>query len=118
MTDFGRNLKLSIDLALRDAVRRFYEEGLGATRRSPREDLDQFLLADGFSVGVFYVSPEVALPEGAWTWAPWLEYRVDDVPGTLAKLLALGAVRVPFEDASHPYLRGPGGPVFRLAPRG
>ena len=36
MAHFGRNLKLSIDPARRDAVRRFYEDGFGCERRSPR----------------------------------------------------------------------------------
>ncbi|MBI5512929.1 MAG: hypothetical protein HY909_04130 [Deltaproteobacteria bacterium] len=117
MTDFGRNLKLSIDLALRDAVRRFYEEGFGASRRPLGDSMDQFTLADGFSLGVSYVSAAQALPESAWEWAPWLEFRVDDVPGTTARLLGLGAVTVAFRDTTHPYLRGPGGPVFRLCSR-
>ena len=115
MAHFGRNLKLSIDPARRDAVRRFYEDGFGCERRSPRDDLDQFLFDDGGSVGVFYV--DAALPDDAWAAAPWLEYLVDDPDAGAARLLAAGAVRVEFSDASHPYLRGPGGPVFRLGRR-
>ena len=117
MAHFGRNLKLSMDPARRDAVRRFYEEGFGCTRRSPRDDLDQFLFADGGSVGVFYVAPAHTMPDDAWEAAPWLEYLVDDPAAAVDRLLAAGAVRVPFSDATHPYLRGPGGPVFRLGAR-
>ena len=117
MTHFGRNLKLSIDTGRRNAVRRFYEEGFGCERKSPRDDLDMFLFAEGASVGVFYVAEGKALPDAAWDVAPWLEYLVDDPAAVTARLLAAGAVRVPFDDATHPYLRGPGGPVFRLARR-
>lgn len=117
MAHFGRNLKLSIDLARRDAVRRFYEDGFGCERRTPRDDLDQFLFEDGGSVGVFYVTAAEALPDDAWAMAPWLEYLVDDPAAALDRLLAAGGVRVPFWDTAHAYLRGPGGPVFRLARR-
>ena len=118
MTHFGRNVKLSIDTARRDAVRRFYEQGFGCTRKSPRDDLDQFFFAEGASVGVFYVDAAKALPDDAWTVAPWLEYLVDDVAATERALLDAGATSVDFADRTHPYLRGPGGPVFRLAKRG
>lgn len=117
MAHFGRNLKLSAATTDRDAVRRFYEQGFGAGRRSPRDDLDQFLFEDGGSVGVFYVSPERALPDSVWEFAPWLEYLVDDPDAAAERLVAAGAVRVDFVDRSHPYLRGPGGPVFRLGRR-
>ena len=117
MTHFGRNVKLSIDEALRDDVRRFYERGLGCARGASGDRFDQFLFDAGESVGVFYVEAAEALPDAAWAFAPWLEYLVDDVPAAEARLLAAGAVRVPFHDTKHPYLRGPGGPVFRLAPR-
>ena len=117
MAHFGRNLKLTIDLARRDAVRRFYEEGFGCQRRSPRDDLDQFIFEDGGSVGVFFVPAEKALPDDAWAAAPWLEYLVDDPEASLAALLAAGGERVEFSDPTHPYLRGPGGPVFRLGRR-
>lgn len=118
MSRFGTHLKLSVDRALRDAVRRFYTEGLGAERRTPSDALDQFIFADGGSLGVFYIAAAQALPEGAWEFAPWLEFLVDDDPEAVAaRLVALGAARVDFIDHTHPYLRGPGGPVFRLARR-
>lgn len=115
MSSFGSHLKLSIDRALRDDVRRFYTEGFGARQQSPSEALDQFIFDDGGSVGVFYVTAAQALPEAAWEFAPWLEYHVDDPEAVAARLVALGAARVDFMDRTHPYLRGPGGPVFRLA---
>lgn len=117
MTHFGRNLKLSVDAARRDAVRRFYQQGFGCEHKPAHDRLDQFIFAAGESLGVFYVDADKALPDSAWEFAPWLEFLVDDVPAAEARLLDAGAVRVEFMDKTHPYLRGPGGPVFRLAKR-
>lgn len=117
MSGFGRNLKITIDVARRDEVRRFFEEGLGCARRSPDASLDLFTFDDGCTAGAFYVPASEALPHEAYERAPWLEFLVDDVSAMEAKLGALGAERVAFQDTTHPYLRVPGGPVFRLAKR-
>lgn len=117
MSQFGRNLKITIDAARRDEVRSFFEEGLGCTRRSPDASLDLFAFEDGCTAGAFYVPASEALSHEAYARAPWLEFLVDDVDATTAKLTALGAERVAFHDTTHPYLRVPGGPVFRLAKR-
>jgi hypothetical protein len=115
MSRFGTNIKLSVDHARQDTVQRFYEEGLGCRRQSPRADLDMFTFADGGSVGVFYVAADVALPDSAWEVAPWLEFLVEDPEATAARLVEVGGVRIDFADRSHPYLLAPGGPIFRLA---
>lgn len=113
MTRFGKNLKLSVHPDLRADVRRFWGEGLGGAHAAPREDLDQFRFFDGAAIGVFY-TPDV-LPEDAWAAAPWLEFFVDEDPEAVAaRLVELGGVRVAGLTA-HPYVRAPGGPVFRLA---
>ena len=117
-TLFGRNLKLSVDRALQSNVRRFYEEGFGCERRTPNDKLDQFIFGAGESLGVFYVDAVQALPESSWEHAPWLEFIVDEDPKAVAtRLLALGGTLVEYTDKSHTYLRAPGGPVFRLAPK-
>ncbi|MFO0628103.1 MAG: VOC family protein [Polyangiales bacterium] len=115
MSRFGTHLKLSVDRALRDRVRAFYVDGFGCTLRDGGDALDQFLFAQGESLGVFYIEAAEALPDAAWSVAPWLEFLVDDPDATAARLLAAGASPVEFMDRAHPYLRGPGGPVFRLA---
>lgn len=117
MANFGRNIKLSAAHAQRDAIRRFYERGFGCERRSPREDLDQFIFEAGESLGVFYVPAERALGDDAWDAAPWLEFIVDDPEAAKAALVEAGGAVVDFADRSHHYLRGPAGPVFRLAKR-
>ena len=115
MNAFGRNLKLSIDRALRDRVRRFYTEGFGCTLDDANPAWDRFVFPSGDSLGAFWIDHEQALADSAWRVAPWLEFLVDDPEATAARLVDLGAERVDFVDRTHPYLRGPGGPVFRLA---
>lgn len=117
MASFGRNLKLSIDRALRDDVRRFFTEGFGAPLGQSTDGFDLFSFEGGANVGAFYVDAEKALSPAAYTHAPWLEFAVDDVAAAEQKLLAAGGTAVDFMDKSHPYLRVPGGPVFRLAKR-
>ena len=115
MSRFGTHLKLSIDRALRARVRAFDVDGFGCALRDGGDALDQFLFARGESLGVFYIDAAQALPDDAWAFAPWLEFLVDDPDEAAARLLAAGATRVEFFDRAHTYLRGPGGPVFRLA---
>jgi hypothetical protein len=112
---FGRNLKISVDASLRGAVRRFFIDGFGCALKHSGDAIDQFAFDDGASLGAFYVPAERALGREAYDVAPWLEFLVDDVAAAEARLLAAGGERVDFMDVSHPYLRAPGGPVFRLA---
>ena len=113
MTTFGRNLKVDADRSLRDTVRRFYEEGLACARRSPRDTLDLFDFEDGGCFAVFYIDGG-ALDDALWHKAVWLEFVVDDPAGTAERLVALGGARV-VGATDHPYVRAPGGPIFRLA---
>lgn len=116
MANLGRNLKIEIDTTLRGDVRRFYEEGLGCARRSPRDTLDLFDFEDGGCFAVFYVDGG-ALDAALWAKAVWLEFLVDDAAGVADTLVALGGARVKGA-TDHPYILAPGGPIFRLAPKG
>ena len=116
MTRFGTNLRLNLDISHRDAVRGFFEQGLGCSRRAPKDTIDLFALEDGGMVGVFYVTSDKALAREAYDIAPWLEFRVKNPVETARSLLGYGAERVENPDSEHPYLRIPGGPIFRLAP--
>lgn len=116
MTSFGRNMKVDVDNAQRDAVRRFWEEGLGCKRRSPREQFDLFDFEDGGCLGVFYVEGG-ALEPALWAKTVWLEFIVDDPAVTAERLVSLGGTTVKGM-TEHPYVMAPGGPIFRLAPRG
>ncbi len=114
MTRLGRNLKLDVSPSLRDAARRFYEEGLGLTRRSPRETFDLFDFEDGACLALFYT--DAVLDPSLWALSVWLEFEVDDPQAAADRLVSLGGTRVKGA-TDHPYVMAPGGPIFRLAPR-
>ena len=116
MTRFGRNMKWTSDRRHRERIRALFVEVLGATHTVPgTPDLDLYRLGDGFNVGVYSVDASEALrPEDARR-APWLEFAVDDVEETSAKLVELGFDSIDYADKAHRYFQAPGGPVFRLA---
>jgi len=113
MAKMGNNLKISIGVENREAMRRFMAEGLGAELRQSLERVDLFMLGDGYNVGLFYVPASRALSDEQALYAPWLELSVDGDGD--ARVLAAGAVSVSYDDPTHRYYRMPGGPIFRLA---
>jgi hypothetical protein len=117
MTTFGTNMKISVAKEHRALVRKIFAEVLGCTIKTPKEDLDQFLFADGFSLGAFFVEPAEALKPIDHIKAPWLELVVEDLAETRRLLGALGVEPFNYYDKSHDYYCPPCGPVFRLAPK-
>jgi hypothetical protein len=118
MAHYGKNLRLTIDRALRDRTRAMFTEAFGCTVKSPTPDLEQYILEDGFSIGAFYVDGSEALAPSDQKKAPWLELLVPDPDETTRKLAALGIAPFEYTDKTHSYFVAPGGPVFRLAKRG
>jgi hypothetical protein len=115
MATFGTNLKLTIDKDRRSEVRALFVDVLGATAVQPTPALEAYKLADGGSVGVFYVDAKEALSSEDQMKGAWLEFRVDDPESLDAKLKSRGVTRIDYQDKSHAYYQVPGGPVFRLA---
>ncbi len=115
-TGYGRNMKTTVDRALRAQVRRFYEEGLGCRRAEPILDLDVFEFTDGCHMGVYFVDPPEALTPEQALKATWIEFTVEDVEAAARRLPDFGATVVPYHDKAHSYFQAPGGQVFRLAP--
>lgn len=116
MAKFGKNMKWSVDGAYRDRIRAMFVEAIGAeVAAGPHPQLDLYRFRDGFQIGVFSVDASEALRPEDLKKAPWLEFSVDDVEQTKAKLSALGVEEVAYVDKDHPYYATPGGPVFRLA---
>jgi hypothetical protein len=116
MTTLGKNMKISIAKEHRSFARTLFAEVLGATLKTPKDDLDQFLFADGFSLGAFFVDASSALAPEDHVKAPWLELVVDDVGEARKRLGAIGIEPFAYPDKSHDYYCPPCGPVFRLAP--
>lgn len=115
MATFGTNLKLTIAKAHQPEVRGLFVDVLGATVKQPVPGLEQYILEDGGSVGVFYVAPAEALGEDDQQKGSWLEFRVENTEATAAKLASAGVKRIDYQDRTHAYFQIPGGPVFRLA---
>ena len=96
MALFGTNLKLTIDKQHRPRVHSLFVEVLGATPKQPMPQLEQYLLADGGSVGAFYVEGSEALSDADQRKGAWLEFRVDDPDRVAAKIEGLGIERLEY----------------------
>jgi hypothetical protein len=114
---FGRNLRITVDAKHRILVRRLFGEVLGCQIDTPRDDLDRFIFADGFSLGAFFVDTERALRPEDHKRAPWLEIAVDDIEKVVHALGELGIHAFEYVDKAHKYFDPPSGPVFRLTAR-
>ena len=115
MAAIGRNMKWLVDRALREQVRAFFVEGLGASQPAGPPHIDLYKLGDGFQIGVFSVDPAEAVRPEDQRKAAWLEFIVGDIEGTIKKLGELGVQEIEYVDKEHRYFQAPGGPVFRLA---
>jgi hypothetical protein len=117
MTEFGKNLKITVNEAHRELTRRVFRDALGCNVKTPQANLEIYAFADGCGLGAFYVAAEQALPDAEHKKAPWLEFRVDDPEAAGARLAELGVQPFSYTDTTHSYYCPPGGPVFRLAKR-
>ena len=119
MTVFGKNMKWTVDRAYRDRVRALFLEGLGASQpEGGPPHVELYRLSDGFQIGIFLVDEAEAPRAEDLKKQPWLEFIVEDVEATAAKLAELGIEEVSYFDKAHHYYAAPGGPVFRLAKAG
>jgi hypothetical protein len=115
MAQIGLNHRLSVARPLKEQTRALYAGVLGATTKSPRPEVEIFRFANGSAIGVFYLEPSEALTPAQHLNALWLEFEVDDLPGTIAGLAKLGIRPFDYFDQEHHYFQAPGGQVFRLA---
>ena len=111
MTRFGTNIKLNVPATLREKTQAFYQQGMGATHKSPRESLDMFIFEDGFCLGIFY-NEETLTPEQL-KLGPWLEVSTPDPDALALKLVDHGGTAVKGMTPHH-YVAAPGGLVWRL----
>lgn len=117
MTAIGNHMKLSVHKSQRDRVRTFYLEVLQCTSMpAPAADLDLFLFANGFVLGVFFCEEAEILSEADQLKGAWLEIKVKDVQEAKRRLVEFGVKEVDYPDKARFYFQAPGGQVFRLAP--
>jgi hypothetical protein len=117
MTSIGNHMKFNVHKHLRERVRSFYVDVLQCTTiPSPAPDLDLFLRADGFVLGVFLCDQAEVLSEEDHLKAAWLEIKAKDVQAAKQRLVEFGVKEVDYPDTTRFYFQAPGGQVFRLAP--
>lgn len=114
----GPNVKITAPEATRAAQHALYAGLFGCKVIHPTPTMDVFVFPDGACVGVAFVPAAEALTVEQAKRGAWLEYRVDDVDGTVAALAEQGLTPFAYHDATHHYFQAPGGQVFRLAAKG
>src|SRR5688572_8806823 len=117
MSNFGKNMRITIEESHRTLARALFTEALGCSVMSPRPDLDVFKLDDGFALGAYYVPNGEALSTADQMKSAWLELYVDDPDAGEHRLAELGIRPFEYFDKAHRYYCPPCGPVFRLAKR-
>jgi hypothetical protein len=115
MTTMGKNVKLTVAKAHRDAIGAIFAEALGATRVVSDAEKDIYRVGDG-NVGVFLVDEAQALTPAQARLGAWLEFFVDDPKALRGPLAKLGAERFAYGEGTFDFYALPGGQVFRLAP--
>ena len=83
---------------------------MGCKVRVETDEVDRFQLDD---VHFCFVWQSVALDEGDFLKATYLELKTDNIEEMKQKILAFGVKKLDVPDA-HLYFQAPGGQVFRL----
>ena len=93
-----------------DRIRKFYCDVLGCRAKVKNDEVDRFQLDD---VHFCFVWQSVALDEGDFLKATYLELKTDNIEEMKQKILDFGVKKLDVPDA-HLYFQAPGGQVFRL----
>ena len=115
MTTIGNNMKWTMNSALREKLRAFFEQGLEAKRVKEEPAMDVFSLVPGGTIAVIYVDPSKALTAEQLATSPWLEFLSPKLGDAIARLDKLGVERLEYFDKANVYFKAPGGVVFRIA---
>ncbi len=93
-----------------DRIRKFYCDVLGCRAKVKNDEVDRFQLDD---VHFCFVWQSVALDEGDFLKATYLELKTDNIEEMKQKILDFGVKKLDVPDA-HLYFQAPGGQAFRL----
>jgi hypothetical protein len=116
MSTIGNHIRTNVHKTLQDRVRKFYLDILQCQPMpAPLPDLDLFVFANQFVLGVFYVDDAECLSLADHLKAAWLEIKVTNPDVVKQKLIDFGVKEVVYPDATRFYFQAPGGQVFRLA---
>jgi catechol 2,3-dioxygenase-like lactoylglutathione lyase family enzyme len=110
---FGNHSAIRVPRAERDRIQEFYRDVLGGTLIRDGDQKDDVRLGDNFYIAFLYEDEGVALDEGGFLKAIYLELKTDDVEEMRRKIIAFGARVLDVPDP-HLYFQAPGGQVLRL----
>jgi catechol 2,3-dioxygenase-like lactoylglutathione lyase family enzyme len=99
--------------AEQDRIRKFYRDVLGCEIIRESDQKDDFRIGDDFYLAVLYENEGIALDEGGFSRAIYLELKTDNVEEMRQRIIAFG-VRVLDVPDPHLYFQAPGGQVLRL----
>ena len=110
---FGNHSAVRVPQAERDRIRTFYRDVLGGEITRESDQKDDFRLGGSFYIAFLYEEEGVALGEGGFLKATYLELKTDKVAEVRQKIVAFGVKVLDVADP-HLYFQAPGGQVFRL----
>jgi drug/metabolite transporter (DMT)-like permease len=113
----GNHSALRVPRTERDRIRRFCRDVLGCEIARESEQKDDVRMGDGFYIAFLCEDDDVALDEGGFLKAIYLELKADDVEEMRGNVVAFGVKVLEVPDP-HLYFQAPGGQVFRLVGTG
>ena len=110
---FGNHSAVVVARTEQDRIRRFYRDVLGGEITRETDQKDDIRLGDDFHLAVLYENAGVALDEGDFLRATYLELKADNVEEMRRDIVDFGVKVLDMQDP-HLYFQAPGGQVFRL----
>lgn len=110
---FGNHSAVVLPRAEQARIRQFYRDVLGCELTRETDDKDDFRMGGDFYIAVLYENEDVALDEGSFSKATYLELKADNVEEIRQKIVGFGVKVLETQDP-HLYFQAPGGQVFRL----
>jgi catechol 2,3-dioxygenase-like lactoylglutathione lyase family enzyme len=110
---FGNHAAVVVPRAEQARVRSFYRDVLGCTITRETAQKDDIRMGDDFYLAVLYEDDGVALEEGGFSKAIYLELKTDDVEDMRRRIVAFGVTVLDMPDP-HLYFQAPGGQALRL----
>jgi catechol 2,3-dioxygenase-like lactoylglutathione lyase family enzyme len=110
---FGNHSAVVLPRSQQDRIRAFYRDVLGCRITRETEDKDDIRVGDDFYIGVLYEDDDVALDEGSFSKATYLELKADNVDDMRKRIVDFGVTVIDMPDP-HLYFQAPGGQPFRL----
>jgi catechol 2,3-dioxygenase-like lactoylglutathione lyase family enzyme len=109
----GNHSAVRVPRTDKDRIRSFYRDVLDCQVTRQSDQKDDFRLGDDFYIAFLYEDEGVALDEGDFSRAIYLELKADNVEEMRRNIVSFGVTVLDVPDP-HLYFQAPGGQVFRL----